>query len=192
MTLRQIEIGNRLLEYLGITGQDNTDNYYHHLTGVCGFNSLEDIGQIGMVKEHLKRFGLIESIGNGEYFWALTKEGTKASKVGLSNWLTRDENTTTNSYNPPDKFTAEEIKSINLKLDDLLQKIERLEVGERLIYDDITEEIDELKKLSHVIGKKTWTQTLKGKMIDWGLGKLSDQGFNLLTSSFNIDKLLNG
>jgi hypothetical protein len=63
-------------------------------------------------------------------------------------------------------------------------------VGERLIYDDITEQIDELKKLAHVIGKKTWTQTLKGKMLDWGLGKLSDQGFSLLTSTFDMDKLL--
>ena len=192
MTPRQIEIGNRLLEYLGIRGQDNTDNYYHHLTGVCGFNSLEDIGQIGMVKEHLIRFDLIESIGNGEYFWALTKEGTKASKIGLSNWLTIDENTTTNSYSPSDKFTAEEIKSINLKLDELLQKIERLEVGERLMYDDITEEIEELKKLVFVMGKKSWTQTLKGQMFDWGLGQLTEKGFSLLTSTFNGDKLLNG
>lgn len=192
MTPRQIEIGNRLLEHLGITGQDNTDNYYHHLTAVCGFNSLEDIGQIGMVKEHLRRFGLIESIGNGEYFWTLTKEGTNASRIGLSNWLTREESTTNNSYNPPDKFTTEEIKSINSKLDELLQKIERLEVGERLIYDDITEEIEDLKKLTHLMGKKSWTQTLKGQLVDWGLGQLTEKGFNLLTSTFDGDKLLNG
>jgi hypothetical protein len=191
MTPRQIEIGSRLLEYLGIRGQDNTDNYYHHLTAVCGFNSLEDIGQIGMVKEHLRRFDLIESIGNGEYFCGLTKEGIKASKLGLGNWLTREESTPSDSYNPRDKFSADEINSINKKLDELLEKLERLEVGERLIYEDIIEEIDDLKKLSHVIGKKTWTQTLKGKMIDWGLGKLSDQGFTILTSTFNIEKLLN-
>ncbi|MFM7852324.1 MAG: hypothetical protein ACKO96_10525, partial [Flammeovirgaceae bacterium] len=120
------------------------------------------------------------------------KEGTKASKIGLRSWLTREENTTTNSYSPSDKFTAEDIKSINIKLDELLQKIERLEVGERLIYDDITEEIEDLKKLTHVMGKKNWTQTLKGQMVDWGLGQLTEKGFSLLTSTFNGDKLLNG
>jgi hypothetical protein len=127
MTPQQIEIGSRLLDYFGVKGQDNTDNYYHHLTEVCGFNSLEDIGQIGMVKEHLRRFKLIESIGNEEYFWGLTKEGINASKVGLGNWLTKEEPATNDSYNPRDKFSDNEIKWINRKLDELLDKLERLE-----------------------------------------------------------------
>lgn len=192
MTPRQIDIGSRLLDYLGVKGQENTDNCYHHLTEECGFNSLEDIPQIGLVREHLRRFGLIESIGNGEYFWAVTKEGIKASKLGLGNWLTKEESTPGSTYKPRDKFSDDEISSINKKLDELLAKLEKLEVGERLIYDDISEGIDELKKLTQVLGKETWTQTLKGKMVDWGLGKLSDQGFSLLTSSFHVDKLLNG
>lgn len=194
MTPRQIEIGNRLLEYLALRGQDNTDNYYHHLTAQCGFNSFEDIPQIGITKAHLKRFGLIEPIGNAESFWALTKEGIKASRIGLSNWFTKElgtKGTTGDSY-PNDKFSDDEISSINRKLDELLDKLVRVEVGQRLIYDDITEGIDELKKLTRIVNKKTWTQTLKGKMIDWGFGKLSDQGFNILTSTFNVDKLLNG
>lgn len=115
MTLRQIEIGERLLEFIGTNGQDNIDNYYYHLTTVCGYDSLEDIGQIGMTKEHLKRFGLIEAIGKAEYFWGLTKEGIKASKIGLDKWLTIELGTANDFYNPQDKFSDVEISSINKK-----------------------------------------------------------------------------
>ena len=103
-----------------------------------------------------------------------------------------NEKESSNNYNPADKFSKEERDSIDVKLDELAHKLERIETGQRLIYDDIVEQIEELRKLALILGKNTWTQTLKGKLVDWGLGELTEKGFDLLTETFKDDKLLNG
>jgi hypothetical protein len=192
MTSRQIEIGNRLLEYLAINGQANTDDLYYHLTTQCAFNSLEDLGDIGMTKEHLKRFSLIEPIGRDEYFFGLTRDGINAGKIGISGWFTNQQNSENNkAYSPTDKFSESERSTINDKLDELFNQLQRLETGQQLTYDDIIQEIEELKKLTQILGKKNWKEILKGKLIDWGLGEISDEGFKLLTKTFYDGKFLN-
>ena len=111
----------------------------------------------------------------------------------LSEWISKNEKIVTrdNSNNQSNLFTAHEISLISKKLDDLLLRISRLELGQEITYEDIQDEILELKELTTVLSKKTWFDVLKGKLLSIGLGKLTDQGIDLITSIFSSEKSLN-
>lgn len=67
--------------------------------------------------------------------------------------------------NNEEVFTSEERYENDRKLDDLLQEIEKLRMGQEIIYDDLIREIEELKNL-YFIGKKNWYQNLAGKSLE--------------------------
>ncbi len=87
-------------------------------------------------------------------------------------------------------FTKEDILVINQKLDELLKRFAKLEVGQQITYDDLAEEIKELKELSRKLSKKNWFEILQGKLVTIGLGKLSDEVIKLLESTFENKNLL--
>ena len=62
-------------------------------------------------------------------------------------------------------FSSEERYENNKKLDALLEEIEKLKMGQEIIYDDLIKEIEELKNL-YFIGKKNWYQNLAGKSLE--------------------------
>jgi hypothetical protein len=64
-----------------------------------------------------------------------------------------------------DTFTIEQKLEAEDKLDKILKQIEELKLGHQIIYDDLTNEILELKEL-YFLGKKKWNQMLAGKIID--------------------------
>jgi hypothetical protein len=64
-----------------------------------------------------------------------------------------------------DTFTIEEKEKAEVKLDKILKEIEELKLGHQIIYDDLTNEISELKEL-YFLGKKKWNQMLIGKIVD--------------------------
>lgn len=64
-----------------------------------------------------------------------------------------------------DTFTVEEKVEAEDKLDKILKEIEELKLGQQIIYDDLTNEIAELKEL-YFLGKKKWHQMLAGKIVD--------------------------
>lgn len=77
------------------------------------------------------------------------------------------------------------------RLDDLTNKLSKMELGQQLIYDDIIAEIEEMKDLINILNKKSWFQLLKGKFVDLGLGELTKSGFTLLSESFSDQNHLN-
>lgn len=111
----------------------------------------------------------------------------------ISEWISRNQE---NLKNPSqsvtsDYFTEHDISILKQKLDELLLRVSRLELGQEITYDDLYNEIVELKELTSVLSKKTWFDVLKGKLVSFGLGKLTDQGFDLIKSIFSIDRTLN-
>ena len=62
-------------------------------------------------------------------------------------------------------FTNEEKYDHNKKLDELLEEIQKLKIGQEIIYEDIIKEIGELKNL-YFIGKRNWYQNLAGKSLE--------------------------
>ncbi len=67
--------------------------------------------------------------------------------------------------NNSEVFTSEERIENNQKLDEILEEIQKLKLGQEIIYDDLTKEIEELKNL-YFIGKKNWYQNLAGKSLE--------------------------
>ncbi len=67
--------------------------------------------------------------------------------------------------NSIDSFTYQEQNENNDKLDKILSEIEKLRNGQELIYDDLIQEINDLKEMYH-LGKKTWGQVFKGKFVE--------------------------
>lgn len=144
--------------------------------------------------DRLHEDNLAKSLGDPDHRMQITTKGIRiVESGGYSKWKdgtqekSKNENT---SYHPSDKFSESERDIVSERLDELFQKLERLELGQKLIYDDIMDEIEELKTLTGVLGKKNWGETLKGKFIEWGLAKLSDKGFELIAEAFNDERLL--
>lgn len=181
-------------EKIGIILKELNDAYpgYLYVKEFAGEKFKSTIREEQILVDRLLEEDLAKSLGNPDHRMQITTNGIRIiSSGGYIKFKQNDRLETDSIYNPEEKFTEPEKDSINNRLDELAHKLERIETGQRLIYDDIIEQIEELKKLSNVLSKKTWGQTLKGKLIDWGLGELTEKGFDLLTQTFKDDKLLN-
>lgn len=55
--------------------------------------------------------------------------------------------------------------NIDKKLDDIITKLKALGYGQEILFD----ELEELRELQIILSKKTWSQVLKGKIIDMGI-----------------------
>ena len=60
-----------------------------------------------------------------------------------------------------DKFSTEEETSLHIKLNEIIERLKNQDLGQEILF----EEIESLKNHFN-LGKKTWFQLLKGKMID--------------------------
>jgi len=60
-----------------------------------------------------------------------------------------------------DKFTPEEESELQCKLNEIVERLEKLGFGQEIIFDEI-----ESLKNHFDLGKKNWFQLLKGKLID--------------------------
>ena len=64
-----------------------------------------------------------------------------------------------------DAFSTEEKNNTEYKLNKILSEIEELKLGNQIIYDDLLNEINELRAL-YFLGKKNWRQLLLGKCFE--------------------------
>jgi hypothetical protein len=87
-------------------------------------------------------------------------------------------------------FTHEELIILNKKLDQTLEQLSRLEFGQQITYDNLKEEINELKELTQAINKKNWFQLLQGKLVSIGLGKISDQVLEVIKDTLGSKRLI--
>lgn len=79
---------------------------------------------------------------------------------------------------------------MDLKLNDIVDKLQKLEYGQEIIFD----EIEELRGLTNKLSKRSWRQLLKSKLIDLMLAKIINKDvaisiFEYLTNShFKMSK----
>ncbi len=121
-----------------------------------------------------------------------TKDGTDAKINSYGVEFIESEGLDEEVYEPTDIIESDEKELIKKRLDEFSQRLTRMEVGQQITYDDLMEELETLKKLLNVLGKKDWGQILKGKLVDAGFGQLADKVGDLLIETFKDDKLLNG
>lgn len=68
-----------------------------------------------------------------------------------------------------DQFTVEERDIAESKLDKILADLEILKAGQKLTYDDIMDELNELRDF-YILGKKKWFQLFLGKTTEMVIG----------------------
>lgn len=68
-----------------------------------------------------------------------------------------------------DTFTNEEEIIADAKINEVLNRLEKIEFGQEIIYEDITKNIEELKTLKY-LGKKNWYELFLGKIFEMTLG----------------------
>jgi hypothetical protein len=71
---------------------------------------------------------------------------------------------------PNEKFTGEEESKLNKKLDEIIDKLNKQDLGQEILF----EEINSLKD-NFNIGKRNWFQLLKGKLIDLTVEKVLEK-----------------
>ncbi len=64
---------------------------------------------------------------------------------------------------PADSFFEADKQETNAKLDEILERMQQLENGQEIIYDDLSKELNEMKEY-YFLNKKTWSQLFIGKL----------------------------
>lgn len=72
-----------------------------------------------------------------------------------------------NQYNPKDRIDSDEQEILTAKLDELLVRLKKLELGQQIICDDVVAEIQELKKLSNILGNRCFSGS--SSMLAWAV-----------------------
>ena len=96
------------------------------------------------------------------------------------------------TYLPHDKIKPLEREKMCNKLDDLLARIQESAIGKFVPKEAISSEIEDLKSLLSILGKHSWMQILKGKLYEFGVGRLSQEEINRLIQSFDTQSTSEG
>lgn len=141
------------------------------------------------------RSGSIEEQKNHEETCRETNCGfSRAREYGV--FLIDQEIDSINEYynfepKPKDKFSSDEESLLHVKLNDILDRLEKQGYGQEVLF----EEIESLKNHFN-LGKRNWFQLLKGKLIDLTIEKVLEETvvkeiYNGISEGFNeVSKLL--
>jgi len=96
------------------------------------------------------------------------------------------------SYLPHDKIKPLERERMCTKLDELQARLQESAIGKLVPKEAITTEIEDLKSLLGILGKHSWMQILKGKLYEFGVGKVSQEEISRLIQSFDTQSASEG
>lgn len=158
------------------------DEKYHNVEEIIGNSGQTSRSESDSIAKSLAEEGLINIVSD--------KAGTDAMITSVGVEYIEDHSV--ENYNPQDLIDPIEKEILKSKLDELSERLKRIEVGQQITHDDLMDEMDTLKKLLDVLGKKDWRQMLKGKLVDAGFGSVANEVFDLLIQTFKDIKLLKG
>ncbi len=161
--------------------QNKFDDKFYNIYDIC-----KEFSESVTKNESLK---LVQSlIDEGLINASITKDGS-AAEITLKG-VEFFEDLQLHTYAPSDKINSQEREEIEKKLDDFLFELEKLKTGQKIIYDDLSNDLKDLKKLLNILGKKDFRQIFKGKLLDAGLGSLTSSVLELFIQTFRENKLL--
>lgn len=76
-------------------------------------------------------------------------------------------------------FSNKEVEELEQKIDDLELELDKLSIGQEIIF----VELEEIKELVKILNKKNWRQTLTGKLVDLGFNNVASIGIKLIYRS---------
>ncbi len=83
-----------------------------------------------------------------------------------------------------DEFNESDVLRYKTGIDEILMKLNNLEIGQQLTYDDFKDEFEEMKSLFYM-PKKSWKQMLAGKLVEMvASGVISETVSKSIVESF--------
>lgn len=64
-----------------------------------------------------------------------------------------------------DDFNQADVLRFKTRIDDIIEKLNKLELGQQITYDDFSDEFEEMKSYFYM-NKKSWQQMLAGKLVE--------------------------
>jgi len=82
-------------------------------------------------------------------------------------------------------FSEEEAQSINIKINEILEIVKVVKIGQEVLGEELQELKDELEsiKSEKALGKKITLQRLKGVTLEFLLGKLKDESYDVVKTA---------
>ena len=71
------------------------------------------------------------------------------------------------------KYNHDELQSMHEALDEILERLSKIELGQQITYDDLKEDLELVHNLIGKLSKKDIKQLILGKLIDAGLGAVA-------------------
>lgn len=92
-------------------------------------------------------------------------------------------------FGDKDSFASTEKIELNKKIDKILCDLQDLKDGQRIIYEDLSDQLTELKNL-YFLGKKKWHQIMVGKVLEMTLSGIISQSLSkdIITGLYDISK----
>ena len=87
-----------------------------------------------------------------------------------------------NTFKQPEN-QSEENQEILDGINQLLERLAKLELGQEVIYEDLRKDIEEVKNFIGKVSKKTIRQLVLGKIVDAGLGAIASETLDAITES---------
>ena len=149
------------------------DNEYHSVVAILNGNGIRlrrnyedrEFGQA------LEQTGYVDILTQGDTFAKLTLEGRMYVEEKRRSFLENYDDIHLNH------------EELNRRLDEITERLNKLGLGQEIIFD----ELQELRDLYLKLNTKTWTQLLKGKLLDLALAKIIEND----TISYLYEKLTN-
>ena len=154
-------------------------SYHTHIDGDEFANeSLLKSYELNNDKDRLVFFNIVKShvkVAFDKHYETCKKDNCSIAKAyRLSNYHIDNSINELAIEDSENAFDYEEEAINNEKLDQIISELSKLRTGQELIYDDLINEIEELKELYH-LGKKTWGQILKGKALEMFLKGVANE-----------------
>lgn len=88
------------------------------------------------------------------------------------------------SYLPLDRIKPLQREVFRNKLDEICILLQKLPIGDRIPAETLNWEMDELRNLLNILGKRSWLQIFKGKVLELTSGKATQEELNGLLRYF--------
>ena len=97
-------------------------------------------------------------------------------------YLTIDRDEVVGDFEASEK-TSEENQEILDGINQLLERLSKIELGQEIIYEDLTKDIEEVKDFIGKTSKKNIRQLIVGKLVDARLGAIAGEVVNAIKES---------
>ena len=158
-SIRATYTSEEILEFILDKLYDLYDNHYYPILPILNGNGIN-------IKRTREEFEYIKTLNDLGYVNSSFISKMADAQLTLEGKIFVEEK---RKYSKPNYQSISNSKeNIDLKIDELIDKLDKLGLGQEILFN----ELEELKDLYTKLNKENWGQLIKGKLIDLGLSQV--------------------